>query len=364
VDLGLKGWVRTLDSGFEHYPVAVDSRPHGGFLLAAPLSGSKGTVLHAMDDAGSLKWSVTYPSGTQSEFSDMVAPETGGAALLGRTRSEDTDRVVVRRTDDSGTELWVAYSAPVFWTHPTSLVSFGDGRLGWTGTLSTAPNQHEAHVGVVSSSGDLVWEKTLGPSLDSGSMARIVAVPGGMVVLHTVIEEPATQGFSDYRVVRLDDQGNKVFGITIQQSGNDFPYGLAPLHDGSVVVAGNTIGSGKTLGAWVRRIGADGSTVWFEPLPAAGASGVVWTGASIAVEGYASYPDMTAHLYRLSTDGNLIGDLELPPTMESDGTPDLAAASGGLVMAGTHGFSPKATPWIARIFEPCSSGNCPLPGCQ
>jgi hypothetical protein len=96
----------------------------------------------------------------------------------------------------------------------------------------------------LNSIGQKVWDKTIGGSLGEQANSIITTSDGGFVVTGysssniTGDKSEASRGLSDYWIVKLNSTGQKVWDKTIGGSVNDIPQSIISTSDGGFVVAG------------------------------------------------------------------------------------------------------------------------------
>ncbi len=124
-----------------------------------------------------------------------------------------------------------------------------DGGYVFTGTQYSAATHGDYWIGRLSSTGDLLWQKTYGGSLDDVAESIEVLNTGEFLVAGTTSSSDnyiaATfpfnnHGNSDYWVIKLDSNGNFIFGRPLGGASVDICHTMVSNPDGSYVVAGET----------------------------------------------------------------------------------------------------------------------------
>ncbi|MFT3776166.1 MAG: hypothetical protein QM820_63290 [Minicystis sp.] len=152
-----------------------------------------------------------------------------------------------------------------------------------------SPRLHAFVAKLGTASKKAVW--TTGPNtMDIEHAWAVAPAPDGGAYLaselHAVVrktDEPSSKGYEDVLVSRYDGQGKRLWRTPIGSARSDWPFGLAALPDGDVVVAGAVDAPGaysdnaavKSQG-FVARLSADGSVRWEKRF---GGAGVNFAGA-------------------------------------------------------------------------------------
>jgi hypothetical protein len=146
-------------------------------------------------------------------------------------------------------------------------------------TISTdgdVPDYHGVYDGWViklNAAGQLVWKKALGGS-DNDYIHSVTGTAdgGAMVTGYTTSTDgdvTNNHGGADYWVVKLNANGNMVWQKTLGGSLNDGAYAIAPAADGGCIVSGfsESVDGDVTAfhglsDAWVVRLDVNGRLVW------------------------------------------------------------------------------------------------------
>ena len=137
----------------------------------------------------------------------------------------------------------------------------------------------------LNSTGQKVWDKTIGGSGNESANLVISTSDGGFVVGGNSTsgisgdKTAASKGGDDYWVVKLNSAGQIVWDKTIGGSGFDVPYGIAAANDGGFVVAGYSssgISGDKTEASkgsrdyWIIKLNSAGQIVWDKTIGGSG----------------------------------------------------------------------------------------------
>jgi len=121
--------------------------------------------------------------------------------------------------------------------------------------------------------GDQQWEKTYGGSWSEGAAHVVTASDGGYIIAggtqSTDGDVTGNHGGDDAWIIKIDDNGNKVWQKTYGGSGGDGCSYIAKTSDGGYVIAGATgsndgdvSGNHGSSDYWLYKINATGALVW------------------------------------------------------------------------------------------------------
>ncbi|APR81360.1 Hypothetical protein A7982_06707 [Minicystis rosea] len=223
-------------------------------------------------------------------------PDRPGQTTALPVRKGDYDPFV-SRIDEHGT---IAWQGPLEGASGAGVARSTDGEVLVAGEfvgevkgalVPKSPVLH-AFVAKLDASGKARW--TSGPNtMDIEHAWAIAAAPEGGAYLaselHAVVRkagEPSSKGAEDILVSRYDAQGKRLWRTPLGSARSDWPFSLASLPDGDVLVAGATDApttysdnAAVTSQGIVARLGADGSTRWEKRF---GGPGVSFAGAVAA----------------------------------------------------------------------------------
>jgi PKD repeat protein len=231
----------------------VEQTSDGGFVLGLWTSGSGGSAvapftLVKLTEAGAISWQKSY--GTAEDTFASVYPITGGylltASSFGIGGAKSTNTVVKLNTD--GTIAWQrVYSSSAY--HSGFIQQLADGSLLASGTrIDGATGASDAFLAKLSSTGQILWQKTYGgPGADYGSYA-VSTADGGFVIVGMTQSWGVNAGSdedSDAWVVKLDGSGNVQWSSAYGGAKNEFAT-IQPASGGYVLTGvTNSYGAGK-----------------------------------------------------------------------------------------------------------------------
>jgi hypothetical protein len=283
----------------------------GGWIAAggtfSPASGNKTSPTYGdmdywvvrLDSNGNKLWDQTYGGSRNDQLCGICETTNGGFILAGQSISSTNGNKTAPQIyhsdawiigiDANGEILWQktyggsgedrTYSfAPVAAGGYVLAGSFR--RLGFPAPVETRPTYGGTDAWIISldSEGDKVWEQVFGGAEGDEAVHISQTKDGGFIVGGTTgsgasgNKTSPTFGDTDYWVIRLDPEGNKMWEQTFGSTGYDLLCSVQETLDGNFIVAGYSVGAGgnKTaprrqfVEAWWIRLDAQGGHIWDE----------------------------------------------------------------------------------------------------
>ena len=128
---------------------------------------------------------------------------------------------------------------------------------------------------------DILWDKTLGGNASDRLRDLIPTANGGYVLVGSSLSDASgdksenSKGSSDYWIVKVDENGNKLWDKTLGGNSNDVVYVVLPAPDGGYFLAGesrsNASGdkSRNSKGEtdyWIIKVDENGNKLWDKTL--------------------------------------------------------------------------------------------------
>jgi hypothetical protein len=275
-------WEKSFGFAGADYGTTLLETKDGGFLITGVLdvssSGGQGNsklaaTKHAGGDywaiktnnSGTLQWS-TYFGGSLTELPlGIVETTDNNFIIVGSSDSADFNIKNNRGTYDfwlikissSGNLIWeksfggsnIDEARAITATHDGNFIVVGDTR---SSDLDVSKNNGAADVWIVkfSPDGNLIWEKTIGGT--SFDVARAVSktkdngfiIAGSSRSLDNGFEN---KGQNDALIIKIDQSGKLVWQKTIGGSEIDFLYDVVELNNASIIAVGESSSSDQDI---------------------------------------------------------------------------------------------------------------------
>ena len=251
-------WENTVGGGNYDKLYAVEETPDGGYIVGGQsLSGggwgdksesNKGGYdywIVKLDEDGVVEWDRSYGGLGKDQLYNVQPTSDGGYIIAGTSDSgisgDKTENRVgnsdywVIKTDASGNIIWQNDIGGLMFDNVYSAYETADGGyiLGGTSTSGISGDKTAGNYGVVdywivklNSAGTVVWDKTIGGTLNDYLYAVIPTADGGSIACGmsesglTGNKTDNTNGLYDYWVVKLDNSGNITWQNSIGGTGH------------------------------------------------------------------------------------------------------------------------------------------------
>ncbi len=290
-------WQRSLGSSEFDYLTDAKLTPDGGFLLAGWASANDGDVSgsHGSQDAwlvklsaeGNLEWQRSI-GGTKKDAANFVLLLPGGGYLCGgRTASPDGDIAGFQgvedcwlaQLDEAGNLLWLrtygGAAEDAFLcgaTCPDGGFLLGGYTSSVEGDVTLQHGEFDIWLVKTDADGNLLWQKTLGGSVNEGITGMAALADGCFIAGYTnSADGDVTQqrGATDAWMLRLDAGGNLLWQKTLGSEGADAVRSFVQTPDGGFLVSGNTGEGGSDFPQrfgksdyWAAKLSGSGELVW------------------------------------------------------------------------------------------------------
>ena len=188
---------------------------------------------------GRLLWDRTFGGAAIDRARAIVETRDGGLVVAGATESKGAGEfdAWVLKLDAHGELLWDRHFGGVATDWASSVVATSDGGFAvgaYTQDASGAP--YDFWIIKLGADGNLLWERRLGGTATDWATAITETRDAGLVAVgHT---ESIGAGGADFWVVKLDDNGERLWDRTFGGPELDYASAVTASRDGGVVVAG------------------------------------------------------------------------------------------------------------------------------
>jgi len=261
-------------------------------------------------------WEKTYGGDDGDTANGIVALENGEYALVGTCKSfgaQGTDMCAVRM-NGKGEILWHILLGGKKQDVGKAIIRAADGSLIILGTSKSFAKHYDRdiYVAKVSLEGKLVWEKSLGGKRDefAGGIAR--TDDGGLLVVGD--SNSFGNGYKDVYIVKLDQNGKEITSYVIGGEKEDSAQALTRTSDGAMMLVGyrELERSGNT-DYFVMKLDQNGKKIWAKTygeeqadrlngVTATADGGIVATGSTRSYK--SAQTDMS--VMKLDSEGNIV----------------------------------------------------------
>ena len=255
---GTIAWQRVIGGSVGDYGTSVIETPDGSFIAVGyarsndgDLSGNHGDIdvlIIKFNNAGNIVWKKLI-GGSNGDWAYAVkAAPDGGFIIAGSSGSNDGDisgnhggqDCLLAKFDNSGNIVWQKSlgGSGLDYFNYNALTINADGSIVVAGTTESNDGDVSGNHGggdgwivKLTSSGNIVWQKTLGGTAYENANSISTTSTGGFVI--------AGAKGQDCWIIRLDFDGNFIEEKTLGGSGIDLFNSVTKLTDGGLVAVGS-----------------------------------------------------------------------------------------------------------------------------
>lgn len=212
-----------------------------------------------LDISGNLEWSRYFGGNFTDTPYGVVQTEDNGFIIAGSSDSEDTDisgnigtyDFWIIKISSSGDLVWEKSFGGSQIDEARAIIKSGDGNYIIAGDTRSNDNDISQNKGAadlwlikISPTGNLIWEKTIGGSNFDVARAIENSQNNGFIISGSSrssdIDVSENKGQNDAWILKTDNNGNLLWETTVGGSNIDFSYDVAELANGSVIAVGDT----------------------------------------------------------------------------------------------------------------------------
>lgn len=212
-----------------------------------------------LDISGNLEWSRYFGGNFTDTPYGVVQTEDNGFIIAGSSDSEDTDisgnigtyDFWIIKISSSGDLVWEKSFGGSQIDEARAIIKSGDGNYIIAGDTRSNDNDVSQNKGAadlwlikISPTGNLIWEKTIGGSNFDVARAIENSQNNGFIISGSSrssdIDVSENKGQNDAWILKTDNNGNLLWETTVGGSNIDFSYDVAELANGSVIAVGDT----------------------------------------------------------------------------------------------------------------------------
>ncbi len=208
---------------------------------------------------GIIEWSKYFGGNFTDTPEGIVQTADNGFIIAGGSDSMDTDisgnigsyDFWVIRISSTGNLIWEKSFGGDEIDEARAIVASGDGNFIIAGDTRSSDNNVSSNNGAadlwlikISPNGDLLWEQTIGGTNFDVSRALVRTNDNGFLLAGSSrsndIDVSQNKGQNDAWAIKVDNEGHLQWETTFGGSNIDFAYGIAELNDLSIRVVGDS----------------------------------------------------------------------------------------------------------------------------
>ncbi|MDO1502022.1 hypothetical protein Q2T40_17950 [Winogradskyella maritima] len=261
--------IQTNDSGYLITGV-LDVTASGG----AGNTSSRSSERHAggdywavkLDASGDLEWSQYYGGNFTDTPEGVVQTDDGGYIIAGGSDSEDTDissnlgtyDFWIIRISSTGNLIWEKSFGGSEIDEARAIVASGDGNFIIAGDTRSNSNDISNNNGgadlwliKIAPEGELLWEKNIGGTDFDVARAIYKTQNNGFLLAGSSRSSDGdvsdNKGQNDAWVLKVNSNGELHWETSVGGSNIDFAYGVTELNDGNIIAVGDTTSNDEDI---------------------------------------------------------------------------------------------------------------------
>ena len=271
-------WQRSLGGTNGEELFDIRQTADGGYIMTGIATSSNGDVSEnfgeddlwvvKLDSAGTLQWERSYGGSENDRGVSIVQTPDGGYIVGGITWSNDGDvtghhgdwDIWVLRLDSSGDLLWQrSLGGPIreMGGHvalaPDGGFYVAGSAKSFSGDLTGNNGDFDFWIFKLAANGDLVWQHNFGGSEEDFAFGIHTTSDGGLIVcghaFSANMDVTINQGWSDAWVIKLAANGDLDWKRTYGGSSYDGGTSIQQTTDGGYIMSGSTMSSDGDLTA-------------------------------------------------------------------------------------------------------------------
>jgi hypothetical protein len=237
-------WQRTFGTSEEERNYRVVLSANEG-LLAIGICRVSGVfpikiLALRLDGQGAVIWSRSYGVGDEIDPGPGVALSDGGYIISATSRSIGYGALLFR-IDSGGHIVWQKQFQSEFYTRIEDMKRMGDHdviALGYI--INNLDGGWDLWISRIDSSGNVIWQRVMGSSIDDRPSGIEVTSEGGFIVAGSIYRGVPTPSIEDGLIVKLDSDGDIQWQKTYGSNLGDSIISIHELPEGGFVAGGGS----------------------------------------------------------------------------------------------------------------------------
>ena len=306
INTGSLDFAKTFGGSKNEVFYSIDKTIDGGYVIAGYTQSVDGDIItktaasfdfwiQKFSADNTLEWQKTFGGSEDDSAASIIQTKDGGFAVLGYSKSSDTDVSVNAGSKDfwliklsnSGNLLWEKTFGFSGADYGTTLLEAKDGGFLITGVLDVSGSNGEGnsksratkHTGgdywaiKTDGSGNLQWRKFFGGSLSELPLGVVETRNNNFIIVGSSDSDDFNiennKGSYDFWMIKIASTGALLLEKSFGGSAIDEARAIAATNDGNFIVVGDTRSSDVDVslnnGAadiWILKISAEGDLIW------------------------------------------------------------------------------------------------------
>lgn len=276
-NIGDTVWTRTYHGGDKpEYPNCI-LQTNDGFLIAGYSQsnggGDQDVYLLKINASGDSLWTKFYGGWGNEEGKEIVATTDGNFVIVGGSNSvnfSNNDMLLIK-ISPAGTAIWTKYyGSDTTYESARSVKLCQDEGFILAGKTASIPNAKASiYLVKTNSAGDTLWTKTYSGGTNSYEGKFVLANSDGTYTL--CADDSSGTHDSDVRLMNISSSGDILWNKSYGGTDKDITKMIQPTTDGGYIVAAISRSFGwSNPDMWLLKINTSGDTLWTRHFGGAG----------------------------------------------------------------------------------------------
>ena len=285
------GWKKEFGNNKMDYFTDVVEDANGGYtILGSTIPKGKTSYdfwILRLNEVGDTIWTRTLGTDFNDIPKKMVQDTDSGYLILGMSKQQDSDKLLLIKTDSGGKEMWRKDFDDENFYYGEDIVSDGENGFLLVGSKSPVKEKRIRWFAKIDDNGKVVWEKSYTGDL-AGFCKAVKKLPDGGFAIAGQIERPG-QKMCDSWITRLNKNCEPLWSTKIASSDiKSWPECVCCSPDSFLMVVGwqglcmNDINSADPIFDFdlsLTKIDKNGKIIWTKNIKREGSEG----GNSVAI---------------------------------------------------------------------------------
>ncbi len=266
-------WTRTFGGNSNEVGHSVQQTSDEGYIITGETwsygNGHNDVYLIRTTSAGDTLWTKTYGGISLEEGSSVQQTTDGGFIIGGHTSSfgyGNYDFYLIK-TNINGDSIWTRTYGGEDFDYGNSVQQTSEGGYIFTGSTGSFGNgSHDLYLIKTDNIGDTIWTKTFGGmGTEVGNSVKQITDEGFIILGYTFT---FGNGFSDFYLIKTDNNGNNVWTKTFGGNRYDFGNSVQQTIDGGYIIVGESTSFGNSFNdVYVIKTDQDGIVTFITDIP-------------------------------------------------------------------------------------------------
>ena len=205
-------WQKTYGRGVNDKAHSIQQTNDGGYIVTGVIYGDVYVI--KLDEKGNKIWEKTFGGKGDDVASSIQQTTDGGYIVAGETTSfgAGNNDVYIIKLDENGNKVWEKTFGGIENDEALSVQQTNDGGYIVAGrTISFGAGEYDVYIIKLDENGNKVWEKNHNKDYSDGSYSIKQIIDGGYIV--AVLTWSFREGVGNVYIKKLDANGNLTYSV-------------------------------------------------------------------------------------------------------------------------------------------------------